>query len=65
MKQKVISMLACPHCHQPLSLDEQQQRLICENEQLAYPIVNGIPALLPENAVALTQDNQTQALEEA
>ncbi|UZD16147.1 Trm112 family protein [Gallibacterium anatis] len=65
MKQKVINMLACPYCHQPLSLDEQQQRLICENEQLAYPIVNGIPALLPENAVELTQDNQTQAPEEA
>ena len=64
MKQKMISMLACPHCHQPLLLDEQQQRLICENEQFAYPIMNGIPALLPENAVSLKQDNQNQTVKE-
>ncbi len=61
MKQKVISMLACPHCHQPLSFDAEQQRFICQNEQLAYPVINGIPALLPENAVPLTSPSISEA----
>ncbi|MFC0309406.1 Trm112 family protein [Gallibacterium trehalosifermentans] len=54
MKSSVITMLACPRCHQALCFDAEQQRFICENEQVAYPIKNGIPALLPENAISLT-----------
>lgn len=64
MKQQVISMLACPHCHQALTFDAAQQRFICQNEQLAYPIVNGIPALLPENAVSLATIPTTNAAAE-
>ncbi|MFC0322365.1 Trm112 family protein [Gallibacterium melopsittaci] len=58
MKSSVITMLACPHCHQALRFDAEQQRFICQNEQLAYPMVKGIPALLPENAISLTPTEQ-------
>ena len=60
MKQQVISLLACPHCHQALTLDAQQQRFICQHEQLAYPIIHGIPALLPENAEPLNAQSSEQ-----
>ena len=38
--------LVCPQCKQPLQ--QEKQNLICDVCQLAYPVNNGIPALIIE-----------------
>ena len=47
----LLAMLVCPKCNGPLTLVDDE--LICEESQLAYPIQDGIPVLLVEEARAL------------
>ncbi len=41
-------MLVCPQSKAPLKLVGEE--LVCEKSQLAYPILDGIPILLAEEA---------------
>lgn len=54
----MLQVLACPCCHAKLRYDKENQRLICEYEQLAYPIEQGIPILLPESGVTFSQQER-------
>ncbi|MGR6981307.1 Trm112 family protein [Testudinibacter sp. P27/CKL/0425] len=58
MNNKILQVIACPRCHAKLRYDKDNQRLICDHEQLAYPIENGIPVLLPESGIVLTEKDQ-------
>ena len=49
--KSLLDMLICPQCGN--SLKQIGQELVCEKEQLAYPIINNIPILLVERAVKL------------
>lgn len=46
----LLEILACPACHSPLR--EENEELICTGEEcgLAYPIRDGIPVLLVDEA---------------
>jgi uncharacterized protein YbaR (Trm112 family) len=44
----VLDQLACPACLGNLCLDDA--RLVCASCRRAYPIVDGIPALIVERA---------------
>lgn len=44
----LLQMLVCPFSKAPLELVGEE--LICEKSQLAYPIIDGIPILLVEEA---------------
>lgn len=48
----VTAQLACPACFGALRLEET--RLLCQSCGQAYPIVDGIPALI----AGQTEDNQ-------
>ncbi|MDU5840177.1 MAG: Trm112 family protein [Haemophilus parainfluenzae] len=47
--------MACPRCLARLKYDQENQRLICPFEQVAYPIENGVPVLLAEKAETLKE----------
>ena len=53
MDSKLLDILACPRSKQPLKLGKGGRYLICESEQLAYPIIDGIPYLLESSAIPL------------
>lgn len=53
MNAKLLEILACPICQGRLSYDKEQDRLICSFDKVAYPMNNGIPVLLAEQAVSL------------
>jgi hypothetical protein len=44
----VLDLLACPVCQGVLSIDEN--RLVCMACRRRYPVVDGIPVLIPERA---------------
>jgi uncharacterized protein len=48
--QWLLDILACPKCHSPLRADEAAQELVCTGCGLAYPVRDGIPVLLIEEA---------------
>ncbi len=47
---KLLDILVCPVTKGPLSYDAAKQELISHQAKLAYPIRNGIPILLPDEA---------------
>lgn len=55
MNEKILNALACPRSGQPLEWDRANGRLINRTEKLFYPIINGIPVLLPEQAQPLEE----------
>lgn len=46
--EALLKLLVCPKSKAPLK--QQGEELICEASGLAYPIVDGIPVLLIEEA---------------
>ena len=45
---KILAVLACPECHAPL--EEINAELLCIKCPLVYPIRDGIPVLLIDQA---------------
>ena len=45
---KILAVLACPECHSPLA--EIGSDLLCSKCPLAYPIRDGLPVLLIDQA---------------
>jgi uncharacterized protein YbaR (Trm112 family) len=48
MDEALLKLLVCPQSKAPLK--QIKDELICEESGLAYPIVDGIPMLLVEEA---------------
>lgn len=53
---KLLEILVCPVTRQPLTYDAEAQELISEAAGLAYPIRDGIPIMLQDEARALSVD---------
>lgn len=51
---KLLEILVCPVTRQPLRYDAAAQELISEAAGLAYPIRDGIPIMLQDEARALS-----------
>lgn len=47
---KLLEILVCPVTHEPLRYDKAAQELISQKANLAYPIRDGIPIMLPDEA---------------
>ncbi|MGL4729541.1 MAG: Trm112 family protein [Bosea sp. (in: a-proteobacteria)] len=50
---KLLEILVCPLTKTTLQYDAQRQELVSLAARLAYPIRDGIPIMLPEEARAL------------
>jgi uncharacterized protein len=61
MDKRLLSILVCPLCKSGLHLDEHKHELICRIDKLAYPIRDGIPVMLVDEARTLTPE-EMQAL---
>jgi len=48
--QKLLEILVCPLTKGPLEFDRDKQDLISRQAKLAYPIRDGIPIMLVEEA---------------
>jgi uncharacterized protein YbaR (Trm112 family) len=47
---KFLEMLVCPLTHVPLRYDAAKQELISDQANLAFPIRDGIPVMLVDEA---------------
>jgi uncharacterized protein YbaR (Trm112 family) len=47
---KLLELLVCPLTKETLEYDAARQELISRRAKLAYPIRDGIPIMLPEEA---------------
>lgn len=56
MDTKLLQILVCPVTKGPLILNKTTNELISKSARLAYPIKDGIPVMLEEEARKLTDD---------
>lgn len=56
MDTKLIELLVCPVTKGPLIFRREQQELISRSARLAYPVRDGIPVLLENEARTLTDE---------
>lgn len=50
LDRKLLEILVCPVTKSPLEYDAEAQELISRQAQLAYPIRDGIPIMLADEA---------------
>lgn len=50
---KLLEILVCPVTKGPLDYDKEKQELISKQAGLAFPVRDGIPIMLPDEARAL------------
>lgn len=50
MDPKLLEILVCPLCKGPLIYKKAEGELICKADRLAYPIRDGIPVMLEDEA---------------
>lgn len=58
LDKKLLAILVCPLCKGPLHYDADRQELVCRADSLAFPIREGIPVMLENEARPLTLDEK-------
>ena len=53
---KLLDLLVCPLTKGPLRYDRERQELVSEQAGLAYPIRDGIPIMLVDEARPIDED---------
>ncbi|MFT4630123.1 MAG: hypothetical protein ACI8PV_001241 [Dinoroseobacter sp.] len=53
---KLLEILVCPVTKGPLTFDKENNELISKSAKLAYPVQDGIPVLLEDQARELDLD---------
>lgn len=57
MDHRLLDILACPICKGPLVHQREAAVLVCRADRLAFPIKDGIPMMLEEEARTLADDD--------
>ena len=55
---KLLAILVCPATKAPLTYHRDTDELWCAESGLAYPIRDGIPVMLADEARPLTEDER-------
>lgn len=58
MDAKLLEILVCPICKGPLAYRKAENELVCKPDRLAYPIRDGIPVMLEEEAREVGTDEK-------
>ena len=51
--QKILDMLICPITREKLYYDKKKSLLVNQSKTYSYPIIDGIPILLSDQAIKL------------
>jgi uncharacterized protein YbaR (Trm112 family) len=58
MDMKLLDILVCPLCKAPLLYRKTENELICKGDRLAFPIRDGIPVMLEDEARRLPPEEE-------
>ncbi|XP_046329573.2 protein preY, mitochondrial-like [Haliotis rufescens] len=58
--ENILEHICCPLSKKPLRYDRGNCQLVCDDIGVAYPIVNGIPNLIPADARMIKTDKPLQ-----
>lgn len=54
MDARLLEILVCPICKGPLDFVRDRQELVCKADRLGFPIRDGIPVMLEDEARQLS-----------
>lgn len=60
MDSKLLDLLVCPVTKGPLIYDKARSELVSKSARLAYPIRDGIPVMLEDEARELSEEDVEQ-----
>ncbi|XP_051059011.1 protein preY, mitochondrial [Phodopus roborovskii] len=60
----LLRVLVCPLSKKPLRYDESTNELINEELGIAYPIIDGIPNMIPQAARTIHQNKKQEEVEQ-
>ena len=60
MDIKMLELLVCPVTKGPLNFDRERQELLSRSARLAYPVRQGIPIMLENEARTLSDEEIAQ-----
>ncbi|PPD13118.1 Trm112 family protein [Methylophilus sp.] len=60
MNPKLLEILVCPVTKGPLVYDKQKQELVSKTARLAYPVRDGIPVMLEDEARRLEEHEYSE-----
>jgi len=55
---KLLEILVCPICKGPLLFRRAAEELVCKADRLGFPIKDGIPVMLEEDARKLPPEEE-------
>ncbi len=58
MDPKLLEILVCPLCKGPLVYRKSAQELVCKADRLGYPVRDGIPVMLEDEAREIRPDEE-------
>ena len=61
MDKKLLDILVCPICKGKLVYRKTDNELVCKVDRLAFPIRDGIPVMLPQEARELDPAEEVEA----
>ena len=56
MNKELLQSLVCPVSGGELTYDNELDELHCEKSKLAYPVRDGIPIMIPDEARQIVED---------
>jgi hypothetical protein len=56
MDARLLEILVCPICKGPLDYLKDKRELVCKPDRLAYPIRDGIPVMLEDEARVMSAE---------
>ena len=58
MDSRLLDILVCPICKGPLLYRSGQGELVCKADRLAFPVRDGIPVMLEDEARKLAPEEE-------
>ena len=58
MDSRLLDILVCPLCKGPLVYRKTEKELVCKADRLAFPIRDGIPVMLEDDARRLDPEEE-------
>ncbi len=60
MDKQLVAMLVCPNCKGQLKLDDEAQELLCTFDGLAFPVRDGVPVMLEQEARQMGEEEKLE-----
>lgn len=60
MDKQLAAMLVCPSCKGKLKLDNEAQELQCTFDGLAFPVRDGVPVMLEQEARKMSEEEKLE-----